>query len=481
MFIDGIKIEVSSTDGCKWLDLPMLQFRSIVNEVTGEVLGNSKIAIYKGLRFTITQSNKELNKYYYSVRGSLAKYWNKGENNALDFDFLTFQKVVKDLEQTFFINPYTSTIHALEFGVNIETKQEPKKVLNSLISNKNDIFYNLKIAGQSVGKQQPKQRYSLKIYDKGKQSKTDSNLMRFEISVKKMHYLKDFDIVTLSDLLDNDKIKPLGGLLLSEWANTLLYDYGMQWRKMSPFEKQKFLYYIRPAHWLQFSRKQRFRAKKHFAELIETYGTSPTHKNISTSIAEKWQELTAVKCPRLNPDFKKLQPFQMSTFEPLKCTVQKYPFNTLTNITKEQTKTLPKKALIIKHKNRACLNCKKDISNKRISTKYCSKRCNNKTNGMKRTAKRQKAREIENINLLKLKKNLKPNRLTLEISYKYEGISYTDNLLQNEINAPPDWIKRVFKIVVRGYRQNQNPIELTSFRARKLIKTISLTKNKKGC
>jgi hypothetical protein len=67
--IDGVKIDCSKCQNLNWQNNKYLKFYTNVNVHTGELLDNTQIAKYKGLKFFIIQSNKYKNRTYYSVRG----------------------------------------------------------------------------------------------------------------------------------------------------------------------------------------------------------------------------------------------------------------------------------------------------------------------------------------------------------------------------------------------------------------------------
>lgn len=302
--IDGIKIDVHSLNGSKWLSNKLLHFHTYTSVETGELLDGTIVAKYKGLKFFITQSTKYENRVYYSVRGSLHKYFNNGKHNANDFSFYDLQNVLQELQQKFNINPKTSTLRNIEFGTNINTPIDAKEVLKSLVCYGKYTFGTLKIEGLIVGKRIAKQQSSLKIYDKGKQYQKATNLVRFEIVVQKMIYLKKFGIVMLSDLQDITKIEPLGSILLNYWNDVIYYDKKIDWKRLTEFERKKILYYATPRNWSDFEIKQRYRAKKHFKELMQQFSTSTIHKEIYDLIGLKWSYLSANICPQINQDFK---------------------------------------------------------------------------------------------------------------------------------------------------------------------------------
>ena len=145
--IDGIKIDVHSLNGSKWLSNKLLHFHTYTSVETGELLDGTIVAKYKGLKFFITQSTKYENRVYYSVRGSLHKYFNNGKHNANDFSFYDLKNVIQELQEKFSINPKTSTLRNIEFGTNTITPIEAKEVLKNLVCYGKYTFGTLKIEG----------------------------------------------------------------------------------------------------------------------------------------------------------------------------------------------------------------------------------------------------------------------------------------------------------------------------------------------
>lgn len=166
----------------------------------------------------------------------------------------------------------------------------------------NNTFVSIKIERVKVGKKIVQQRSEIKIYDKGKQySLPIQNLTRIELAVKRMEHLKTYNIRTLEDLTKIEEIKPLGELLKNCWNNVIYFDKQLKWRQLTPFERKKILYYATPRNWEDFDKKQRYRAKKHFKELMSKYSTSTTHKEITELISQKINFLLSV-CPPINQD-----------------------------------------------------------------------------------------------------------------------------------------------------------------------------------
>lgn len=378
--ICGVKIEVPYLNGIEWLENDFLDFYTSTNITTGEMKEHKLIAKYNSLTFTITASRKYENVNYCQVQGSLHKYFNQGEHNANDFTFKDLQDVLTDLNTKFKIKPSKSILRNLEFGVNILSPIPVKEILKNIVAYGNNSFATLKIEGVTVGKWIEKQQYRIKVYDKGKQYKRKTkNLVRIEISVNKMMYLEKYHISKLECLENINTIKNLGHLLTDFWNDTIYYDQKLKWKLLSEFERKKVLYYAAARNWEEFSRVQRYRAKKHLSEITEKYGTGKSKIEISNLIILKWEQLAAAKCIRFNQVKKEDLSNSMYTNYPLEHTVK--------TLHVEYDKTKAKST-------RECSVCKTDISQKRKDAVYCSKKCNNSFQAKKRKEKRKAKRDF---------------------------------------------------------------------------------------
>ncbi|SIQ74193.1 hypothetical protein [Maribacter ulvicola] len=472
--IDGVKIDVPNLSGYEWLSNDLLDFYTYTNTKTGELKDGTQVAKYKGLTFIITNSIKYQGVTYCSVRGSLHKYYNKGETNANDFTIYQLKEVINDLYKKFSINPKIALLRNVEFGVNLYTTITAKAILNNLVALNSDPFTDFKANGQKIGKTIAKQRYTLKIYNKGKQEGLKpQNLLRVEIAVKKMDYLTKYNIKTLDDLLKINKVQPLGILLATYWTNSIYYDKQLNWKGLTDYERKKVLYYATPRNWGEFTPKQRLRAKQHFDKILSLFSTTLTHGETSHLITKKWHELTAVKCPRLNHDILKNRSKDVSMFDPLEYTVKTYPNHFIQSELKKVAKMNEKKPMISETKTMAkkgnlCRTCAKDISNKKTTALYCSKRCNNSYQATQRKKIRHNLK-ISETPIVKFHiNNLLNTRLNLLIEYRHNGICEAVQLTQNEINAPYYWVQKVIKATIKDTGET-----LTSHRAKRLINSIS--------
>jgi len=82
--VDGIKILCIGTNPKSWEANPLLTFATKVDEQTGEIISNTKIAFFKGLHFYLIPSTISTVTHCI-LRGSLPKYYNNGKDNGYDY------------------------------------------------------------------------------------------------------------------------------------------------------------------------------------------------------------------------------------------------------------------------------------------------------------------------------------------------------------------------------------------------------------
>lgn len=359
--IDGVKIDVPNLDGNEWLENPLLEFHVYANTRTGE-LSNKLVAKYRGLKFILRESGKCSGVYHCSIEGSLHKYFNRGRNNATDFHIGQLQSVILEIHGKFDVDPQLAVLRNLGVGVNITVPLSAREFISNLVACGNRAFSEFSINRIKLGKAIGRQQYVLKIYDKGKQSGLRvKNLIRVEVAIKKMAYIKKYNIVKLSDLLYVDKIRPLGFIVHQLWGDVIYFDKQLVWKSLSHFQQKKVLYYAAPRNWEDFNRMQRMRAKRHFHKLC----LSSVFKKIGLLLANKWEFLTAEKRIRFNLQYNYDDNDKLYTIYPLECTV-----NSGNNVQNEIVGKNPS--------SRYCKLCGNSLRQKRKDALYCSKKCNNK-------------------------------------------------------------------------------------------------------
>lgn len=493
--IDGVKIlcNLSPSD---WTSNKNLSFRSWADLSTGEIPHDSKHADLKGLRLSIISGNTGT---FCNLRGSLPKYFNNGENNAFDYDYSDFLTTCDLLRDDLKINPKEAVLRGFEFGVNINLPFDISAIYEAVKSFKMNICGINKVEGKRNGVRFDFQQYEIKIYDKGQQQTgKKSRLMRFEIVVKKMAFVKSLGIKTLADLQNTRVWVELSKILLKVWAEIIFIDKLLRYKLMSNHQQKKYLRFFDIHYWANLNRNTYYKAKNDLNKLQTLYeGKHNAKQIIYTLIAEKCQKLTTLSSAEIGDNLTKLQG-QNNTQENVKnATPLKKSFwrqfnhldkglntgnNSNTNLIENTTnkilnnkkennkKKKPKKSI--------CMNCKKELKNKKASAKFCGLRCKNHYNGKRRTKERQKQRATEVRELKKLLPKLKALNLPLLVIYKADGTQYADHLQQSEINAPAEWIRQVVKIVVMDEKSTP-PVCFTTLRAKQLIREITNINNQK--
>lgn len=464
--IDGVKIKCIGTTSTDWLNNELLIFSSKVDTSTGEILAKNKVAFYRGLSFHIIPSTIAETEHLI-IRGSLAKFYNNGVNNAFDYDFTMLCETLRELEQCFNINLKTALIQSFEFGANIETEQNTNAIIKGLRAYQSYNFTGLKIDNIFNGVQLKKQDTSIKIYDKAKQIKdVTSNLLRLEyvFNFNKVTTKYGFDV--LADFLNIDKLNSLKPLLLDVWTNAIFYDKGMKWKQMTQKQKEKMLYYLDATNWVKFTTSQRQKAKAKFRELYNEFCISTTQTDITELLNSKLDKLTAVKRYDLQ-SFSTPETSQIKAVKKIRFTTLDKLVNPIQNEYHNTSETpQPKKVgKSIKKGAKKCCVCGSDISHKKAIAVYCSKHCNNSKQAQKRKFTRNKQIQKERKDLLKLLEQLKKGNLWLNITYKANDCLYTDKLHQSEVNATSKWIRQIVSVKV-------NTITLQRIRARQFIREI---------
>lgn len=129
--------------------------------------------------------------------------------------------------------------------------------------------------------------FRLKVYDKGFQFNLPSQIMRFEIHVKKMRYIKGLGIKTLSDLTDRGKLIDFGVLLLDRWDNILLFDWTINRGELRAKKLIEFYYQSQSVnYWLDLNKNQRNKMKKKYSKLLSDY-SNEIQKKLSKLIEAK--------------------------------------------------------------------------------------------------------------------------------------------------------------------------------------------------
>jgi len=312
MAVDYQKTKVRYVNPNIWLNHSLLDFKREASEKTG-LLENTSRAKYFNLDFLICYNEKkpdQVNSMW--VQGSLHKYSNflKGINapnqyndelkakgfNGNDFSYNDFLNVLNDLEARFSINFEHSTLHHLEYGVNIRHNLKTSAILDGLILH-NSGFFNTERNKYKYLRQAKKDQLVVKVYDKALQYGLFHPVLRFEMKARKMEFIKDMNIKSLNDLRNIARWDLLLNDLLKCWDNILFIDHLMNKSKLNQKEQTRFKDYSNILFWENTNPNHRDRPKKRYKE-IQRKCEGKTHETIKHGIMQAYSDLVA--CVRID-------------------------------------------------------------------------------------------------------------------------------------------------------------------------------------
>jgi len=284
--IDGIKIVNLGIEPEIFLNNELLDFPQSISEKTGEILNKKRTIEYKGLIITITPEN------VVKISGSLHKYSNNGYHNHNDFTYSDLLNVIVDLWRLFSINPANVVLNNLEFGVNVEVPFNPNLFIDNLIHFKRTCF-NVVTRNKQKYAESLKNRYILKIYNKGLQYGLETNILRYEIKVIRSEHLKQFDIKHLHDILNLEKLDILKKDLVESFKDIVYWNPGINEDRFPTKQKELLKNGKSLIYWNELYQAQRrtyYNKLKSFRELVDQYGEFPFH-SIPDQINSKWDQL----------------------------------------------------------------------------------------------------------------------------------------------------------------------------------------------
>lgn len=484
--IDGININTNVPKGSpvKGFDL----WETLVNAKTMQRVTDHYTGNFRGLDLKLTGRGGGAGGYRFNIKGSLHKYANHGSHNADRFTFDRLQSSINSLTDVTGIAPENYDLNGLEIGLNINLNESPKQILNNVVSYGNKPFAAMNKKRSGLGLECTLKQYSVKIYDKGRQSKTRGDILRFEVAANKMQLLDGYGISTLADLLHPEKVYPLVALLLEAAGRIIWTDTAADLNKLTDRQQKQWLTYSNPKTWERLPKQGKVYHLRKWQNLLSTYGNIT---DLQGMILANWNGLFE-GCELLENQPKQAQnllPFyqpgkenestKIVTFLPFIWTVKKYnkphPKNPPqrikinNNINSAKKAGKPKKQV-----HHFCLSCGADISHQHPESKFCSarfvgerkaKQCRNKDSNRRLSFKR------------KIKRAMYKDKF-LAISYKDStGATYTDVLQADELRISKKWLDRVQSIeaIPKG---KEPPERLTGQAAKDFLKSISNIKTK---
>ncbi|WP_436487420.1 hypothetical protein [Chitinophaga sp. ARDCPP14] len=478
--IDWIKSHHPYLQPDAWRGNPLLVYGVDVDLATGEIISVAQIADYKGLRFEIRPSVKGPGAALL-LNGSLHKYSNDGLHNANDYSFFQLVNTVKDLTARFAVIPGAATLHGLEIGVNIKLPFSPLRIFKQVVCYRNKPFTQIDKKVKRMGLICCLTDYDVKLYDKQAQSKQPCGYMlRFEVKVKKMRYLRPYRITSMADLTEADKMYSLISLLIEVLHGIVFFDYSIDQRQLSKPELNQFLMLSNPVSWAAMSKYQLTRNRQRLNDLITKYSKRNLKPLLNALLLDNWNGLFEAE---------KLQPFHQlgggqntcvdATFSHLEYVGEKVALSLNSNRRKKSANPAQIYSLdqvkIYSAKNvqrRTCKSCGRDISSQQVTSMFCSesrygkiaKSCRNKDSNRRRDLKRTifKAMNIQNF---------------ISITYQVGGKTYTDTLHPSELDITKTWLDRITKIDIMPVASGEKPETIKGKAAKQFIQSNFKIKN----
>lgn len=388
--MDGISISCG-TQPSDWLSDCNLGFTGRFDMSTGEVLDRESKTEYKGLFLSVVKGEKST---HCNLRGSLPKFFRDGLNNSYDYTREMFLKTLPKLESELKINAEQSKVNTIEITADIICPLGMQDFISSVKSYKGVGFTHYLDKGKQKSIVFEFQQYHFKMYFKEPISK----LLRLEIAVKKMIWIKDTGIRNLSDLKSSIVWELLLKKLMLAWNELVFIDKNnFDYRLMKNHEQKKYLLIRDNSYWLNLNSKQQSKIKEFIRNINQKYCKGICTKEIITQLLfETCQKLITVNSEKGE---------ELTIFSDLKNIIKideniqrqkntdEVCFNHLNKGLKEESNCSQEKEEVIPvRKIRRCKRreCRKSLQNKKSTAIFCSDACRQKYYQQQKKEKRVK-------------------------------------------------------------------------------------------
>lgn len=268
--IDFLKLSIYCSTLIKYLEnhvlLQWVKDENSINFFDIEVIKTKTIKQYKGIYFCFYTNRIDiLFKPHY--------YFNDNLHNANDFRAIDCINAVLELKNTFNIDLKLLKVVNIEFGINVLSPIDIKKLITFLLYHEKNEFktdIGLAFSKKSFRATTTGMINSYKIikaYAKGLQfpQYTDINTFRFEVKSKKSKYINQMGIYTANDLLNYVCYLKMTTEIKKEFENVLLLDCETNYKSLTANEQVKINSYLNPLKWFNISQdtyRNRFNKEK---------------------------------------------------------------------------------------------------------------------------------------------------------------------------------------------------------------------------
>lgn len=303
MPVDYINLDLSYLSVNYFENHSLLNFQEPLNVdcKTAEVIEDKRfkpkcIAYYKNMKFEILKNGKIY------LKGSLHIYFNGGHHNYNQFTRSNLLNVLNDLKIKFGLIFSKTTIHHIEFGLNlINLKYKSDQLVPNILfhSGKGKPFLPFKYENHktlSDYKCVERDQYKIKAYDKSKQYQQSGNNFRLECKANRMQYLNDIGLRTLEDLIKPEILLKLGGKLISLWDEVTIGDWTIREEDFEIKDLLKLKEWRNPIYWQELYQQTRLINRNKFNSEVTNYRkivqchSQNIHEYIRQALLENWKK-----------------------------------------------------------------------------------------------------------------------------------------------------------------------------------------------
>lgn len=192
------------------------------NRHTGEIEEFPKKGKFYNLSLDIYQDRSYITGSFHVLFNNIIL----GEShNYNDYSYCDFLKTLEWGQDEIYVQPDRTSITNLEFGLNIEVPFDADLFLDYML-----LMYEFKVANRNEitssknYREFKKTDYSLKVYNKSKQNKKKTNVVRFEVKIIRSRLLHKMGIYSLEDLMSRSVMIKLFELLLEQFDKLFIID-----------------------------------------------------------------------------------------------------------------------------------------------------------------------------------------------------------------------------------------------------------------
>ncbi|MPR32398.1 hypothetical protein [Salmonirosea aquatica] len=468
--IDSVDLRIFGVDPSTWLDSSELtgRFAVKVNPRTGKPIDGVMKATYKSLVFEITPRADGTSSM--TLRGSTHKYSNEGTHNSDQFHYHQLLTVIEELTAKFGLVPGQSVIEGIEVGVNLELPFPVKKVLTSVIAYKDKTFEIINARRPSLGRLCPFYEYDIKLYDKVIQSFTEypaqpkpdaKNLLRYEVKVNKMRWLKSYGIQTLADLTEIDTVRSLLGALVGVLEKIVFVDIDATLDLLTDREQARYGLFRDRDKWRAFDKSQRYEMREQLPRLLKKSNAFDYGHALLNAINTTWLGLfqEAPKARLFHRVCIEGEADKNPTISPFKCLGETVGKEEKEPSYKNLSKTL---------KIRVCASCGKDISGQRSQSRFCSEKYNGHRHARHCRNQDSNQRKTKRYQVMRAQAKNQYVRITYH-AINDEGNQFCDTLHSSEIAVSREWLDTVVRVEVLS----EPPENLTDTEGRDYLERLT--------